>query len=951
MLHKLNILQKYIMSLKNELQHSLKREEYKKVLHEVKKQRKVLPIFTSIKPFNINDKITYDTLTNKDIIQIMHLFILQQFRYNINKNFIEKYKMLSDVIQLFGISELRLIKEHMNQQFIVPINEYGIRILYTQYTIGSIHDYVYEILQFIKEVKMFSAYKYFKEICLLLKIPNINISISRSQIQSSKEESVILLNEMSMLGYDILDYSLDKINKVMIYLTSQKELLLIQNTAFLYGLINLSKFSNTRVEDYNVNIGTIDFKIQPNEGFFHGFIPNLISCELLKVKYFCGENCHGNDAINRKEECVYQFFHRSDGRISGTGSSTIIFKGQSFFELNHEINLEMIGMIVKRMNISSKLQLCIFNKIIDIIKTYMQAYKPYLFTKMYIHITPKISLSQCVDNLLKIKVSPNTEKYCPQEYLDMRKHISKYLAQNEVNIQRFLTKFNSIHNFHHVIPLIHNFKCFAKDTTLNNLFLECGTLPECLSYDDKDISTYEGICMDHIEKNSMTIKDFIKYSGHKKSGITQHDIIAVILQLAYSIYILNYTLGIFHVDLHTENIYVEINNRIKTNVYLIAMGDSLKKIYDAYKESPYDIFNDCRDANEWEMKEDGIKGFMNILTKYHVKMIDFDRSYMGYGKFNATSRDYIKKLYGYHENDVSQPLWQLYLKHNNSELNEYNDIQSNQYTMYRHLPQSFSQAMYNENKLCGVDAVWKHSDVIDGDITWGEILAVRNTLEMTPSTQHKHDFTFVLGRICAFIGYEYEEEINKMHKEEPKYKERLEHIKKLWFPILKFLLNEKMEHTGEYDYKKLLPFGEKYNRSFFCERFDRSKIFPLLKTSKSPAELLFKLIFQNGNIVSDHIAQKKYPTKIGIMDTKIYAHHITQINNIKMIDYDTLTYPPGIKQNILSHLINFICKNDVELISKIVPQIIEKQQQNKCYDLLKQKLETNMTTIWGLQNV
>lgn len=813
----------------------------------------------------------------------------------------------------------------------------------------------------IKLNKYYAAHKNFKNFMEIFQIKtNINydnydvLSIDEllgacthifGMMKRNKNKLIIKEHNIIIIYYSIKHYLNNQIFDII---------KIINGLSYLLDKKNINIFDDdTSNLNYHKKIITYNTNLDhyANMGYLYGFISLLATKEIIVISYECSKKCTGDDLIINRKSCDHIVFHYMDGSVTSTGSGTIIFRGQLFLDLKYTFNYELLSRMVYKVlgnsgNMDGKNALSLLQKIINVLNIFIMSFKPLLFTKFYSVPSVKqnkfykndFAFLQYVKNILCSNVDVNTKNKLYSQSIHL---LSKYNSNNEININKYLT--NALHNNNlpHILSLIFDTECPPTNTKLNKILLKCGTIEECFK-ENTDIFTtdaYKMLMMEHAGKNSVQLKEFIMNSW--RDEITDHDIAAIIIQIAYTLYSMNYVLGISHNDLHTENIFVETFWRIQSSYYLIMFGEVLNKIYHEMNDKSYDKFVGCRESakeKQWEVIN-GLKGILYIQTKYEAKIFDFDGGHFLYGSFNEHTQNMSSDMY--HNFDTPH---KLIFEHPLKNIQEYSQT-TNKFYLYKDLENSeqYSQQLFNINKKFGINNINKSSDKITNNLTRGDIMVMSNLIGSYPSLYHKYDMTTVALRIALVIAKEINDNIEKEFKinnnEEEKILsiQKLDKIKKKWFKFLRYLLG--VTGNDELDYSIFFTTGAKFDDLYVkygnLTRFKRSEINKRCTTSKSPIEVLFD-VFKNHTTIGYYAAAKERPTHKSIDDTKIYAYHATQLSNItNMPPTSTMFTPPDITTNDkLDNVIRSICgdNNDMELehivkLNKIAPQLLTEIQK------------------------
>ena len=466
--------------------------------------------------------------------------------------------------------------------------------------------YLYNVIDYLGDSKFFSAFKNFKSFIVLSKL---NITQSANYNILNIPDIVELLYKIIEQPHDIYKYDIDNILYNLKYYTN---IPIKKCSIILNGLLCLLKNTDEEISDldglseFSIMVEHTDLHRTVNYGYVYGFISSLVANELMFINYDCGKQCNMSPVgsqqkyclkKDQKKHCTNVFFHTMDGKLSGTGSKTIVFRNQSLFDLEYKYNYELIARILYRSLGNTKMssidKITYIRKqtvkLVNMLNVFVLSFRPTLFTKLYYvpkYVRPYHKYTLCND--------PNNINM----YLDALNDFAKYRCLNEKKISQYLT--NVIHDNHlpHIISHITNISCDDIDTKLNDIRLTCGSLKECFGVGAVQTPhTYELLLQEHIGKNSMTLKEFVKYSSDDDVQI--NDIIAIIIQFAYSTYVMNYILGISHTDIHIENIYVEKHWRCGSIDYVIMFGQIMKQIYDTFATmGRKDIFKNCRETEK-----------------------------------------------------------------------------------------------------------------------------------------------------------------------------------------------------------------------------------------------------------------------------------------------------------------------------------------------------------------
>lgn len=774
----------------------------------------------------------------------------------------------------------------------------------------------------INSLNNFKYHNAFKNMNLLIKeLKKNNSEIDPHIIDARHEHDIILYFDLikenlhntsttnNILSYILsyIRYKLDnQINKIII---------------FLNGLIQFIESETKIYNDMNININKTNIMNYTNANYLYGYISWLEAYELIIIKYECGKDCVGPMLKQNEKQCKDTLFASIDGNISGTGSQTIIFKNQSFFDMNYEFNYDLIlRLLIKHIERGTLTRLDYENliiinmkRVVELISIFIMTFRPILFTKLY--SVPK-PLDQTKNDEYYIKRS--LTDFTLQFYNEIRKYFSKYRTQNEIAINKYLSNASHNNNLPHILSYITDIVCDANNSKINNIILpSCGSIKECFNEDTRIFSydKYNILFLEHCGKNSLTLHDFIMQSW--RSEITKEDIAGIFIQIAYTLYTMNFVLGIVHNDLHDKNIFIENFWRNRTNHYLIMFGDVIKHIYNHLKTQPNDdIFKDCREITqpEYEINEDGCKGILNVQSKYEIKIFDFDRAQIIYNNFNALTINNIKTLY----QNPNSPYTKIY-KHNIDQLvTEYQES-NGKFLLYRKLDNALSNALYEENKKFGINNIFTFKKSVSSGALWGDISASLGLVECLPSQYHKYDLTTICLSIVKTIDKEFGGDVN-----------RQQIIKSKWFEFLKYILIPNSPATNEYDYS-IFYLGKSSNELKVDiggkHKSNRSIINELCVTSISPIKILFDA-FINESIIGQYFARKGKPTHEGIDHTKLYATHWKQFYRNQIIDYSTLYTPPDTNPEKVHRMLLKQLGN----LNKIAPQLIYGEMVNKTKD-------------------
>lgn len=697
---------------------------------------------------------------------------------------------------------------------------------------------------------------------------------------------------------------------------------------FLNGLINLLKLEKhyinkdndtiTRTpnaDDILLNIRKTNLTIYTNIGYLYGFISWLVAHEVIYIKYDCGEEC-SIDLKRNEKKCVNTLFNTMDGTLSGTGSKTIIFKGQLFSGIEYEINYELLLRLIKKT--ISRPKTIDYNdiiqqltKLVSMINIFIMSFRPLLFTKLY--SIPRNILHNDAYYLTNAIIDYR------EEYIDeMKRHLSKYESINEINIYKYLT--NAMYNNHlpHVLSYITDIECNANMTKLNDVVLSCGKLKEC--YNEKlpfEYDKYKLLILEHAGKNSVSLTEFVKQSWREE--ITQHDIAAIILQIAYTLYVMNYVLGIIHNDLHCGNIFIEKYWRIRSSHYYVGFGRILNDIY-----MNYHIFDDCKDDPEWEIRN-GCKGLINIQSQYEVKIIDFDSAHLMYDQYDRQTLELIKNIYC----KSNTPYNKVYEHTSEQIMSDMSDMH-NKFFIYKNTPETYSDQLYEKNRQFGIDNIFRPNTKVSDGLTFGDIVTLCGTLKTLPRYVHKYDFTTVLFRIMNLINYDLIKTLSR---------DQVEVIKHKWFGFIKYILNSDHPSGNPLDYNIFYTRLCSLN-SGFKNYFKRSEINNVCEKSKTPISVLFD-VFKNNTYISKFFASREHPTKRGIDHTKLYAYHINQFSErTKIIEHSTLFTPPDVDKDIALRALREILPDDIDVLSRVAPQLLNDENKLMIIQDLYDKVES-----------
>lgn len=688
---------------------------------------------------------------------------------------------------------------------------------------------------------------------------------------------------------------------------------------FFNGLINLLKSENyfinrnddmitqrvnpQNINDILLNIRKTNLTTYTNIGYLYGFISWLVAHEVIYIKYDCGENCSGPDLKRNEKKCVNTLFNTMDGLLSGTGSKTIIFKGQLFSGIEYEINYELLLRLIKK-SISGTIYypdvIQQLTKLVSMINVFIMSFRPLLFTKLY--SIPRNRLHNDAYYLTNAIIDYR------EEYIDeMKRHLSKYEAINEINIYKYLT--NAMYNNHlpHVLSYITDIECNANMTKLNDVILSCGKLKEC--YNEKppfEYDKYKLLILEHAGKNSVTLTEFVKQSWRME--ITKHDIAAIILQIAYTLYVMNYVLGITHNDLHCGNIFIEKYWRIRSSHYYIGFGKILNDIYMKHR-----IFDDCKDVPEWEIMN-GCKGLINIQSKYEVKIIDFDSAHLMYDQYNTRTLELINNIYC----TPNTPYNKVY-EHTTEKIMSDMKDKSDTFFIYSSIPKGYSDQLYEKNKRFGIDNIFRPNTKVSDVLTFGDVIALCGTFKTLPRYAHKYDFTTVMFRIMNLINFDLAKILSI---------DKVNIIKEKWFGIIKYILNSNHPSSDPSDYS---IFYTRYGslNSGFKNYFKRSEINNVCENSKTPISVLFDA-FKNDTYIGKFFASHERPTERGIDQTKLYATHIKQFEQREEImEHSTLFTPPDVDKDMILEALNKILPTNINDLSRVAPQLLDDENKSK----------------------
>lgn len=805
------------------------------------------------------------------------------------------------------------------------------------------------IIDCLNNMNYFKAFDYFREFKKLTKI------INRPALQTlvSIADMKILLRNMADNIETIVYYDLDNIihnMKQYVNITIRKCIVVLNGLMYLFETTHTNIHDLDDIPPFSITSHHTNLRSYANLGYLYGFISLLVANELIFINYNCGEKCDDAHLKLNEKQCSNIFFHTMDGKLSGTGSNTIVFRNQSLFDIEYDYNYELIARILyttishKQLSDSEKITYIRknTNKITNLLNVFIMSFRPTLFTKFY-------CIQKILQNDYKLRLcnNPSDETI----YIDVSKGFAKYRCANEKNVCQYLS--HAIHNNHlpHIMSYITNISCDAKNTKLNDVRLNCGSLKECFGINKLDDYVYELLIQEHIGKNSMTMKDFIKYSDD--DTIQTNDIAAIVVQFAYTTYVMNYILGISHSDIHIENIYVEKHWRIRANDYVIMFGKLMKKIYDIFATPEYrnkDIFKNCRESPtdaKWEINNDGLKGILNIQSRYHINIIDFDRALFTYGGFdestyhndtplNPSTERLIKTLY-----TDTQTSWGEIYKHNIPQLLDEYQHSTNKFFIYKDLPQSYSDELYKINKRFGCDKLFRLADKLSDHYTWGDVVTAGGMLEFLPSMQHKYDFVGLFVRIgftvWTYIPKDINEELERKYKmpieqlvesesvnvkiDIQKRNTKLTSIANKWYPVLKYILglNDTIDEMAK-------RFGVDH-RMKFKHMFERGYINQLCVNAKSPTDILFKDVFVNTTFIGSCFASNIHKTTAGIGETKMYAIHHTQISRHKIPHTSTVFTPPDVTTEEAQKAIsNSIQNSDIKYINRVAPQLLSDLQ-------------------------